>query len=371
MSDAQSPDQRVTQLDGLRGMAALGVLVFHYQHFGGDPRSYPFASHQPFDWLYARGWLFVDFFFLLSGVVMTRKYLPAIMGGSLSGQRFLWLRLSRVYPLHLAGLCLMALLQWYRLWRHQPAVIYAQNDAYHFVLNLGFLHAGAFEEGFSFDAPSWSVAVEVFAYVAFFLLARRGAGYGARALVAFLVGFSLCVLSLNVPFLNLFVGRGFFGFFLGSLLYLGLSRAETRRLAGKLGLGALVLLAGTVAMSARVGSEAFVGGPGMRAAVHYGFAVFPPLLVAALEVRVLAALLSWRPFAFLGDISYAVYLLHIPVQVVILTYAEAAHLVLPTASPALLVAYVGAVVALATVVHYGFEVPARARLRAMWPSTRS
>ncbi len=363
MNGESSASERVTQLDGLRGLAALGVLVYHYVHFGGDPKLYPFAAYQPFAWVYARGWLLVDFFFLLSGIVMTHRYLAPIAKQALSARSFFWLRLSRIYPLHLAGLGVTALLQWYRLWHDQAALIYPNRDLYHFALNLVFLHAGAFEEGWSYDAPSWSVAVEVFAYTAFFVLARRSGRYASAAVVAFVASFVLYTSTLNYPLLNPSVGRGLFGFFLGSLIYLGLRGTAARKLGGKLGVAALVALAAAIAMSQKVGQNVFIGGDGVRTGVHYGFSVFPLLLVAALEVRPLARLLSLRPFTFLGDISYSVYLLHVPVQMGVLMYAEATGTALPTAQPAFLLTFMAVVLALSTLAHRFFEVPVRARVR--------
>ena len=92
--DAQKGEERrLEPLDALRGMAALGVAFYHYQHFGGDARQYPWASIEPAKWLYARGWMLVDFFFLLSGIVFTYKYFEPLIERKLSGKAFFFLRL--------------------------------------------------------------------------------------------------------------------------------------------------------------------------------------------------------------------------------------------------------------------------------------
>ena len=56
---------RIHELDALRGIAALGVVVWHYgAHFGAMPFK---LALFPF---YNAGFLFVDFFFVLSGYVI-------------------------------------------------------------------------------------------------------------------------------------------------------------------------------------------------------------------------------------------------------------------------------------------------------------
>ncbi|MCO1384488.1 acyltransferase family protein [Burkholderia multivorans] len=61
--------ERLHELDSLRGLAALGVVAWHYtNHMKASPLSFIFA---PF---YKHGLLMVDFFFVLSGYVLARAY---------------------------------------------------------------------------------------------------------------------------------------------------------------------------------------------------------------------------------------------------------------------------------------------------------
>src|SRR2546425_4022874 len=84
---------RITELDSLRGGAALAVVLWHYKaHFGAAPLYQVLA---PF---YLGGFLFVDFFFVLSGFVLAKTYWT-------ESRRFLIFqnvaeRIARLYPLH-------------------------------------------------------------------------------------------------------------------------------------------------------------------------------------------------------------------------------------------------------------------------------
>jgi peptidoglycan/LPS O-acetylase OafA/YrhL len=103
--------ERFYSLDVLRGVAALGVVLWHWQHFffvGSRLGAYD-ASQAPLYSLafifYDKGWLGVDLFFSLSGFVFFWLYSARISEGSISTGRFAWLRFSRLYPLHLLTLC--------------------------------------------------------------------------------------------------------------------------------------------------------------------------------------------------------------------------------------------------------------------------
>ena len=56
---------RITQLDGLRGMAAIMVLALHF------PLTDSFMTGNFF---VRQSWLFVDFFFVLSGFIIAKNY---------------------------------------------------------------------------------------------------------------------------------------------------------------------------------------------------------------------------------------------------------------------------------------------------------
>src|SRR5258708_10033057 len=80
--------QRFVVLDSWRGIAACLVALFHldaYSHLYGVP-------------FLRNSWLFVDFFFVLSGFVIATNYQQRLLDGFGIG-RFLLLLLGRLYPL--------------------------------------------------------------------------------------------------------------------------------------------------------------------------------------------------------------------------------------------------------------------------------
>jgi peptidoglycan/LPS O-acetylase OafA/YrhL len=352
--------ERLAPLDSLRGGAALSVALFsHFQHFGGDKSTYPFMTIAPMAWLYARSWLLVDLFFLLSGMVLTFRYLEPLSQQRIKGREFFFLRLSRLYPLHVATLLVCAAIEWSLLVRHQPTVIYgSNNDLYHFFLQLTYLHTW-FEHGWSYNEPSWSVCGEVFVYVLFFWFAsRRAGGYVMACLITVFIGIAVeTKWSLPLPPYNM--ARPMVGFFAGSLLFLGMRQLDLLGVGTRFGWSCLVVLALLLSLANLIGYESWVGGGPL---VH-SLVIFPLVLVVALRVPPIARVLSLRPFTFFGDISYAVYLCHVPLQMLTLTVLNARKLAVPTTKSWVLGVYFVVLVAVATAMHYGVEIPSRHWLR--------
>ncbi|MEM7386175.1 MAG: acyltransferase, partial [Verrucomicrobiota bacterium] len=228
------PDQwprRLQLLDISRGIAALVVVLWHWKHFSSlssvefTRSSQPF--YEPLALFYEKGYLAVDYFFLLSGFVFFWLYKAPIENRQIGAGRFTLQRFSRLYPLHFVTLIGVALLQFAYVSRSGgPSFTYENNDTYHFLLNLGLVSQWGFQKGFSFNAPIWSVSVEVFLYLIFFLLARLRLG---NALVCLLI-FLGCYYSFFIGgLMQTFIAKASVSFFLGGLLVTLIPWIATRR----------------------------------------------------------------------------------------------------------------------------------------------
>lgn len=85
-------EPRTTALDGLRGVAALAVVFYHV----GLIRSQSFFS---------QGYIAVDLFFLLSGLVVGAAYEKRFASG-LGPAAYMWIRIRRLYPIMAIGVLL-------------------------------------------------------------------------------------------------------------------------------------------------------------------------------------------------------------------------------------------------------------------------
>jgi peptidoglycan/LPS O-acetylase OafA/YrhL len=135
---------RIHGLDGLRGLAALGVVGFH--------------AHTTFDafpnW-WAKGYLAVDFFMMLSGYVMARTYEQRMREG-LGTAAFCKLRYRRLWLTMAIG-SLIGI----------PYLWVMTDDPLRFagslVLNLALIPAPLNNELFPLNGPAWSIFYELLA----------------------------------------------------------------------------------------------------------------------------------------------------------------------------------------------------------------
>ena len=340
---------RVPSLDGLRGIAALAVMAFHFNLF-----FLPQAGLSTIVPLVNRAYLAVDLFFLLSGFVMAHVYGRQLAANRKAHwRRFALARFARLYPLFaIATAAVVALV----------ALCHAPEDGVSFSgrsLALEALMLQQWCSGLSWDYPSWSISTEAEAYTFFIFFAGiLLAGKYPRLMIICCI-LVLAVLSVRRGGnINYFVGVGALlrtlaGFCLGVLIYrYYLSRTEdTRKWSGILAV--LFLCLWTLSR--------------MDFIAICGFAFL--IIYCAHATNLFATLLESSPLVMLGNWSYSVYLWHVPVYLAVMVgFAANRHPVSqlnPLSARLLLLATALAVVSLAAL-HYRYvEIPIRHKLRAM------
>ncbi len=165
-------------LDALRIIAAGAVVVLHYSDYVKDIPAGRFMLEHTLHFN-----LFVDLFFVVSGFVIASQYLGKVDDFPSIG-RFIWRRLARIYPLHLATLAfylIVALALYFGLARTDNAARYPLSDV---PAQLLLLHA-LDGQRLRFNFPSWSLSAEMFCYLLFPVVALLAAQ--RRSLVLALV----------------------------------------------------------------------------------------------------------------------------------------------------------------------------------------
>ena len=290
----------------LRGVCAFSVLLWHYQHFFLNSNDSQFeVTRQPFYKMfqipYTMGSIGVPIFWCISGLILTHSYQNSTQP---TLRKFVISRLSRLYPLHLVTLLLVAALQQISLRTQDEFQIYTHNDVYHFVLNIFFIQSWGFESGRSFNAPSWSVSTEIIVYLIFFytlVFVKRVKLVGAISL--FLIFSS--DLTAFVPLNSLMFFRECLAyFFLGVSLYY-LSGAKLKVLP-YLGVSISLLLILWGSTESQDSHQLLIG-----ALVA---------LFAFLDSITFTRFL--KPLRRLGDLSYSIFLWHIPLQIALILLLE-------------------------------------------------
>lgn len=302
---------RFGELDGLRGIAALGVVVYHFGM--ACTLAWPILLGP----IYERGLFLVDLFFALSGFVLAHAFDQPHRRDQFA--KNVGARILRLYPLHLITLVATG-----GLWLAygdalaEHNAFHSVNDGYHFALSLGLLQASGLEHGYSFNTPSWSISTELLVNSAWFasLLLPRRIGLTAMALVT-----TACAVVLQRHGLvtgarlggviNLSLLRTALGFLAGYWAYRCYQRMP-RRADGSLYADAvtIMLLVCTACWFARWG---IFDRHARTVMVLWSLVVFPSLLVALLHSRWIRRAMMCKPFMRLGGISFALYLTHVPV----------------------------------------------------------
>ncbi len=323
-ADRSSSPRRFYSLDALRGLAALSVVFWHWQHFFFEGTT-PGAGERPllgvFLLFYQYGQLAVDLFFALSGFIFFWLYARQIAERTVSAREFFARRFSRLVPLHLATLLGVALGQLAHRHLFGTDFVFPDNDFRHFVPNLFLVSAWGIGYAHSFNGPVWSVSVEIFLYLLFFVLCRT---IPIRTVV--LVGLSAIGLLLLAQW-EAPIGRGMIAFFLGGCVYqvyirslrTGAAAKLTRALpwvTAALWAGAIVAVYSTFRLEAWPWAKAhpLVGSIGPTVLL------FPVTILTLALVETRRGTLGQR-VAFLGDLSYSSYLLHFPLQLAFVVVA--------------------------------------------------
>ncbi len=151
---------RFRAVDTFRGLAALMVIFFHLQHL-------PVLSGNAF---IAKSDIFVDFFFVLSGFVITYSSYDRITNLS-SIKPFMTRRFKRLYPLHLFTLLLVLLFEVFRYGVDNYVVplsnpvFAADKTGLAFLANLTLTQSLNLFDRTTWNAPGWSISVEFYTYL--------------------------------------------------------------------------------------------------------------------------------------------------------------------------------------------------------------
>jgi peptidoglycan/LPS O-acetylase OafA/YrhL len=284
--------REIKALTSLRGLFAMWVILYHLRilHFGPTPDPFGILS---------RGYLAVDFFFLLSGFVLASAYGSRPMGWP-DYRRFAIKRAGRMFPLHLAVLAVLCFLAWLDGNPFSGVQIIEESLLIH-------RWPGIPAAEHAINGPAWSISAEWLVNLMLPVLViptlSRSRGVAiAMAIIAasVIVGLdvshrgSLDIAGANSagPFL-----RCVAEFMAGMLLFRYLDVARAVSPIAKFG------LYGCAIVALPEGAPDFVM-VGLMALCLWALAT---------DAGPLASALSWRPLYGLGVISFSVYLVHEPV----------------------------------------------------------
>jgi peptidoglycan/LPS O-acetylase OafA/YrhL len=291
--------RRYEVLDSWRGVAACFVVLFHFH-------AYSHIYDVP---LIRNSFLFVDFFFVLSGFVIAANYQDKLLQG-FGIVRFMALRFGRLYPLHIFVLLVYIAARSIQSYfpelaslAQQPAFTTPKESLDTIIANVLLLHSFHLYDFLTWNGPSWSIATEFYTYLLFALtlIALRHRTTFACALLLVALPIVLALISpKNIDTTYDFgLIRCIYGFVAGVVCFQIFRRlknwrpSSTTEFAAVLLMGLFVSVAGTTVLS-------------LAAPYVFGVAV----LIFAYESGAISRILLVRPFLFIGALSYSIYMTH-------------------------------------------------------------
>ncbi|VVP91389.1 hypothetical protein PS918_03269 [Pseudomonas fluorescens] len=289
-------EKRFDSLDSFRGLMAVSVVLYHLR-----------VSDSFTEWTFFRhADVFVSFFFVLSGFVLTHAYGRSVQ---FDFRKFFITRTFRLLPLHLFMLGVFLLLECGRYMAVQKGMAF--NNApfsgkfapSEILPNALLLQSWThLTEPLSFNFPSWSISIEYYTYMIFAVILSMT--FDARTWVwATIVFVALALVYAGNTFFTIESLRGLAYFFTGCLayvMYLRLphpDRANARLLTA---LEVIAVAAAVVFVVSDFTAKALVASPLFGAIV----------VIFAFEGGTLSRWLTGRGFRFLGKLSYSIYLTH-------------------------------------------------------------
>lgn len=292
-------------LTGVRGIACIWVIALHsypvFQHLFALP---PEAEARPI----STGYLAVDMFFLLSGFILTHRYLPESGTSSAADLRdFAIGRVFRIMPLNWFMLAVLVAAAY---GVPTPGWAPEKLDWTAFAASVFLVQSWGIADPLAWNFPAWSLSTEWAAYLLFpamIWLVSRFPG-SAAAIIGFagsLAALAALMLTAGQGTLDhtglLSLPRCFLEFFAGVCLCRALQQYPRPVDAPETLPEALMVFGLAVVLAAVLSAP-------LELAAPLGFATM--IAACALESRLSKFLFGTVPVLFLGDISYSLYLSH-------------------------------------------------------------
>lgn len=309
------PKKHYEILDGLRGVAAILVVIFHiFEAFNEGSRFKQIINH---------GYLAVDFFFLLSGFVVAYAYDDR--WAKMSQWEFYKRRLIRLQPMVIMGMIIGAIFYYFQASNVFPQI--AGMEVWKVILTMviGFtllpippsLEIRGWGEMHPLNGPAWSLFFEYIANILYALFFRK---FSNKVLGIFVFIFAAMLVnytvfgpngdviggwSLNLEQMNVGFTRLLYPFFAGVLL----SRlGKLIHIKGAFWVCSILIV--IIFSIPRIGDENSLWMNGL----YESFAI---ILLFPLIVAIGAGGEIKNPFSIkickaLGDISYPIYIIHYP-----------------------------------------------------------
>ena len=311
--------RQIAPLTSARAFAILWVVMYHYHTF-----MTPIADDNLLHEILKYGIICLDFFFVLSGFILTHIYRNSFNTNQLVRKnilKFYLYRLSRIYPLHLTVLFTILIMQMTGLIinisedvaRELPMLPKNQGDSLlNFFMQLFMIHGWGYGNPANWSVTSWSVSSEWLFYIFFPILSFIA--YKIKSTLINIILISAIIIWLNYHVndrvLDVFRGVDHYGWVndikravancvMGMLVANLYHNSFLKKLDWDFILPILLVIITILVIN------------GAKEGIFFAFIPFILLGLCYIK-KYMYKILSYNLFVNLGEASYSIYLWHVP-----------------------------------------------------------
>jgi len=299
---------RIEQLTFTRFIAAVSIVFFHYA------KGLSIFNNPYLDFVVKYSNVFVSYFFMLSGFVMIVAYHNKT---KINIFEYAKNRFARIYPLYLLGIIMVAIVPFL-----QNEIIFSD-----LFLSLFMIQSWVPQKALTLNVPGWSISVEVFFYILFpflFNLVYKKVSIKnvsiliiafwiiSQVVYQFMILYPIENFPLSARDLSYFPLLHLNEFLVGNLagIYFVNNLCGNKR-----NYDLAILVVATLIILTLKFPTFFSYHNGMLAVLF-----IPLILLLSLNTGLVTTLFKNKIFVFLGEISFAVYLLQFPVWIWVSDY---------------------------------------------------
>lgn len=284
-------------LTGLKGIFICCIVITHTL-----PETPLFNSIPGSAFLKLYGGLLGNImFFMLSGYLISLGYQQRIRNRQLCFRDFFMRRLSKLYPMYIIS----------NLMAFPTHIAFFGASAFNLkriVMTVLLQSGGGLDPVFPYNGPTWFLSALFVCYVLYYVIAfhaKHTTQYRCFIGAGIVLGYTLNLYTLNIPFCFNQNGFAYMSFFIGCALAEILPQLshKVRVVSEPFGFSFLVF---SLFLLMRYGVEIISGSVGTA----FAFVICPLILMLASGNNLISKILATKPFAFWGTVSVSVYFWH-------------------------------------------------------------
>ena len=308
-------NEKIAYFNLLKFIAAITIAIFlhygdHLIHLLKMPNPFP---HNGFlEYITKNSYVFVEMFFMISGILFKIAYQKRIVNGE-SFKKFIKNRIIRIYPLLIVTTLYMYFIN-YVIFRFNRTFWEGGTlSLWNLFSDLVFAGKPIFNANNTLNGTIWYLNVLMVCYLIAYILTKLYKKYNTNYIYVIPVILGLMIRYSNFSFLfwNISIARGLMSFFIGILIGVFFEKFDKMNIKKRRKIKIVLLFELSIFffLLTRKTGNLYVEDN----ILSYTFLVFPELIILLYDNKILNKICSTKVVDYLGNISFGIYLWNFPV----------------------------------------------------------